>query len=751
MADITMQIEIFGIRHHGPGSARSLLQALTHFAPDAILIEGPPDAEALIPWVTNDQMRPPVAMLVYNPKNLSQASFFPFAEFSPEWQAMRFGLEQGAAVRFMDLPMSMSFVLRAQQTEELFHSEEERKLAADQDPFRRMAALAGYSDPERWWDALVERRAREADFEPQTSIFPLLINLMRVMREDKKQGETPETLLREAYMRQTIRQAQKDGFQRIAVVCGAWHSPALADLGRIKAGADAALLKGLKKIKTECTWIPWSFDRLAAQSGYGAGVVAPGWYRILWEHDGIKGKSPSAIWLAQAANLLRAKDLPVSSAHVMEATRLADTLAVLRQTALPGLEELREAAVTVLCEGSDKMLELIDKELVIGDLLGAVPDAVVATPLKADFEQQVRSCRLEKSTLEKTLELDLREAAHLRKSQLLHRLHLLDLPWGKTAAVRDGKHGRFHENWELKWLPDFEIRLIEAGVWGSTVEEAAGNRTRQRVRDSENMTELVRLLDTLLKADLPTAVPDLLQKLRNLSALSQDVLLLADIILPLAEVLRYGNARQTDPEAIEQLLSRIIPRVCIQLPAACIGINEDVAMDILKKIMAVNRALGILQMPDYESLWVQTVDDILGSEHSAPLLSGVCCRLSFDKKRMTTAEAGNAMRYHLSPIRPPAAAAEWLDGFLHGSGLLLLHYPDLWTILNDWVGQLPGDYFREIMPVLRRTFSRFTGPERSKMLDLARNQRSAAVTVNDQTWNEERSAGVRTILNLILQ
>lgn len=746
-----MQIEIFGIRHHGPGSARSLLQALTHFAPDAILIEGPPEAELLIPWVTNAQMRTPVAMLVYNPKNLSQASFFPFAEFSPEWQTMRFGLERNIPLRFMDLPMGMSFVLKEQQTAELFAPTEEKQ-SGEQDPFRRMAALAGYSDPERWWDALVERRAQETDFDAETSIFPLLINLMRVLREDKPQGETPETLFREAFMRQTMRQAQKDGFQRIAVVCGAWHTPALADLANIKTSADAALLKGLKKVKTECTWIPWSFDRLAAQSGYSAGIVAPGWYRILWEHDRAGGNSPSAIWLAQAAGLLRQHDLPVSSAHVMEAARLADTLAVLRQTALPGLEELREAAITVLCEGSEKMLELIDRQLVIGDLLGAVPDAVVATPLKADFEQQVRSCRLEKSTLEKNLELDLREASHLRKSQLLHRLILLELPWGKTTPVGEGKHGRFHENWELKWLPDYEIRLIEAGVWGSTVEEAAHNRTRRRVRDSENLPDLVRLLDSVLKADLLAVVPELLQKLRNRSALTQDVLLLADTVLPLAEVLRYGNARQTDPEAIEQLLDRIVPRVCIQLPAACIGVNEDVAIDILKKIMAINRALGILQVPDYESLWAQTLDDILGSEQSAPLLSGVCCRLCFDKKIFSAPEAGDVMRFHLSPVQPPAVAAQWLDGFLHGSGLLLLHYPDLWTILNDWVGQLPGDFFREILPVLRRTFSQFTAPERSKMLDLSKNQRrvSGSVLQTDEMWNEERTTGVKTLLNLIL-
>jgi hypothetical protein len=146
------------------------------------------------------------------------------------------------------------------------------------DPFREIAALAGYSDPERWWEAMFERGAAQ-------DIFPVIIELMTALRSSKPRPETRETLLREAFMRQTIRTAKKEGFENVAVVCGAWHTPALAEVEKTKSTDDAALLKGLKKVKTEATWIPWSFDRLSVQSGYGAGVLAPAWYRILWENS----------------------------------------------------------------------------------------------------------------------------------------------------------------------------------------------------------------------------------------------------------------------------------------------------------------------------------------------------------------------------------------------------------------------------------------------------------------------------------
>ena len=721
--------------------------------PDIILVEGPPDAEALLPLIAHPEMIPPVALLVYNPKYLRQASFFPLAEFSPEWQAVRFGLENKITVQFMDLPLSQLFNLRETEAQSTAELPGLTPSETETDPFRRIAALAGYTDPERWWDALLERRTDAA------SVFPTVLELMTALRNDKIQPETRETLLREAHMRQVIRGAEKTGFRRVAVVCGAWHTPALAVLEQIKASADAALLRGLRKVKTEATWIPWSFDRLATQSGYSAGVIAPAWYRLLFQvttnsGDMLTEKRESAVvhWLTQAARLLRDKDLSASSAQVIEAVRLADTLAVLRRTAVPGIEELREAAVTVLCEGSEKQLELIDQQLIIGDVLGAVPESLPVPPLKADFEAQVKSCRLERKTQLENLALDLRKDAHIAKSRLLHRLQLLGIPWGNLHdSDRSGRQGRFHEDWQLKWLPDFEIRLLEAGTWGNTVLEAAANRSLRRLRAAGQLSELIALLGLTLKADLTDLVPDLLAKLQSVSALSNDVLALADAVLPLAEVLRYGSARPVDLGAVEQLLSGIVPRVTVQLPTACIGVDEDVAMDILKKILAVNRALAILAKPDYEMLWQNMLTSMTQNTSTAPLLAGLGTRMLFDKNVHSTTQTGQTMRYRLSRAQAVAEAAAWLEGFLHGSGLLLLHHTDLWQALDGWIQELTDDDFRQLLPLLRRTFSRFEGPEREKMLDLAKNPGLPADTslLPTDDWDTTRAEAVTALLQHI--
>lgn len=94
----------FGIRHHGPGCARSLRKALDALRPDCVLIEGPAGAEAMVEHLRDARLQPPVALLSYGVDDPQLAVFHPYAEFSPEWQAMRWAVEQGATVRFIDVP-----------------------------------------------------------------------------------------------------------------------------------------------------------------------------------------------------------------------------------------------------------------------------------------------------------------------------------------------------------------------------------------------------------------------------------------------------------------------------------------------------------------------------------------------------------------------------------------------------------------------------------------------------------------------
>jgi len=249
---VTEEVHVFGIRHHGPGSARALRGALDALLPDVVLVEGPPDADALIGFVGHEQLRPPVALLVYPPDDPGRGVFYPFAVFSPEWQALSWAAAHRVPARFMDLPQAVQLA-----------SGDDEKEARSADPLEALARAAGYDDPEQWWEQSIEQRLEPA------GLFAGLLEAMAALRAGAPDPGLRERQ-REAHMRRTIRAGLAEGFQRIAVVCGAWHAPALDDLGPAK--ADDALLKGLPKRKALATWIPWTHSRLSFRSGYGAGI-----------------------------------------------------------------------------------------------------------------------------------------------------------------------------------------------------------------------------------------------------------------------------------------------------------------------------------------------------------------------------------------------------------------------------------------------------------------------------------------------
>ncbi|MEV4250604.1 DUF5682 family protein, partial [Streptosporangium canum] len=110
-----MSVSVLGVRHHGPGSARSLRDELERLKPDIVLIEGPPEADGLVELAKDPGLEPPVALLAHVPGEPSKAAFWPFAVFSPEWQAIRHAVEAGIPVRFCDLPAAHSLAAEREE------------------------------------------------------------------------------------------------------------------------------------------------------------------------------------------------------------------------------------------------------------------------------------------------------------------------------------------------------------------------------------------------------------------------------------------------------------------------------------------------------------------------------------------------------------------------------------------------------------------------------------------------------------
>lgn len=163
---MTGEVTLLGVRHHGPGSARAVAAALTALRPDAVLVEGPPEADPIIALAGREEMVPPVALLAHAVDEPARAAFWPFAAFSPEWVAIRHALDTGVPVRFIDLPAATGFAL---DQADMTSSHGDGRVV---DPIVRLAAAAGRADSEAWWEDVVEHQVPGRTRSPRSTRWP---------------------------------------------------------------------------------------------------------------------------------------------------------------------------------------------------------------------------------------------------------------------------------------------------------------------------------------------------------------------------------------------------------------------------------------------------------------------------------------------------------------------------------------------------------------------------------------------------
>ena len=699
------EISYFGIRHHGPGSARRLVEALNRLRPKQVLIEGPSDLSELMPALAHPEAQLPLALLAYAEDTPSQASFWPFEVYSPEYQAIRWAVDHGAALQFIDLPAAVTLAREG--------AADEAAPALRRDPLAALAEAAGHEDPESWWNDMFELPGQETD------AFAAITRAMTALRD----GQPPEgdDIPREAQMRLAIAAAAK-GEGPVAVVCGAWHVPAL--LARVSKAADREVLKGLAKVKARATWVPWTTMRLARGSGYGAGVRAPGWYRHLWEEGA--GPLAQVHWVARTGAALREAGHLVSTASLIEVSRLAVSLAALRDRPAPGFEELREASVACLMEGSPELWSLIEAGLLLGNSVGSIPPGLPLAPLLEDLARQQRATRLKPEALQRELLIDLRSDAGAARSVLLHRLTALGVSWGRLTDTGRSR-GTFREKWLLGWEPELAVALVENLVWGPTIADAASARLADAMTKAATLATLAQSVEAALTADLPKAAATGIALLQTLASRTDDAPSLMAALPALVDTLRYGTARDIDPAPLSALAGRVALQAALALPYAARNLDTAAAADLAERLVAAHRAVALAEFPgDLRDSWHEALATLSTTPQTSRQIAGCATRLLYEAGDISPEEVAARIGFALSQGVPVADAAAWFEGCFVGTGQRLIHDDALRLAVDAWMQGLDEEDFVAVLPLFRRVFSGLGRSERRMLIQAVQAGRSAA-------------------------
>lgn len=740
-AAVAAGVNIFGVRHLSPGGAKHLLEYLDELQPTAVLIEGPGDATDEIRHLTHTVTKPPVAILAFTEDLPVRTVLWPFAVYSPEYQGMRWAKEHGAEAEFIDLPSSVTLglqdalrlesgsrpVLKPAADEQGEPTDDE--LQEQESVYSRIARLAGESDYDMYWERNYEHNASSGAYRAAILAFSAR---MRELSESRELIEQPReyayNALREAYMRRQIRKKIEAGHQpeKIVVICGAYHAAALADLAD---GMTDSELASLPTRSTKLTLMPYSYYKLSTMSGYGAGNGAPHYFELMWElMESGRAEELPHLYLSSVARQVRASGTHRSTAEVIEAVRLAESLAALHGGSAPTLRDLRDAAQTLLGHGDLSVVAESLARVDVGTAIGSLAEGVSQTPIQDDLNRLLKRYKLEKykSTVASDLALDLREnrrvssaeAAYLdlHRSVLFHRLELLgisfvrNMPSGQSGAT-------WAEHWIIQWSPEVEIQVVESTLLGETIEVAAAYVLREKLLECRSITDASALIRIACQCAMTSQMEESSRVLQSLAVDSRDVVAIAAAARELATIIGFGDIRKVDTAPLVPLLEELFRRGCLFLLDAS-GCNDEAAALMISAMNELN-GISLEHSGTLDTaLWLQELQQLSQRDDRNPRLSGFACAILMERAAVSAEEVAAEVSRRLSPGIPADLGAGWFEGLSMRNRYGLLSRMSLWEQLNDYINALDDEEFKRALVFLRRAFSTFSPREKTMIAEL---------------------------------
>ncbi len=700
------EIKIFGIRHHGSGSSKRLLAGLEAFQPDVLAIELPAESDKLIPLLQNNKVKPPVAFLYYQQDRPDRSMYLPLALFSPEYQAIQFAFINKIPCFSIDLPAAHSLMYsNFKQDSEAGLNRLQRNITSD--PIAYLARQAGYSDSERWWEIHFEQ------WTEHDKLFDLIHDLMFELRRKSMGLDDTETLIRERYMRQRLRQLLRKKYKRIAVVCGAWHAPVLS-LDFLENHPEEQL-KDLKSVSIASCVIPWTYKNMLLENGYSAGIVSPIWHEAIFKHS----ESASSAFLVHAAHQLRNEGREISPSSAIDAEQLAHSLALLREIPFPGINELMESCQTIYHLEKLSTRDEIRQKILAGTIQGFIDLEKQSLPFVKLFKDHLKKLRLSKFwklANEPILELDLRKDNHFNNSQFLHFTRLVEFNWAHPKTIESKTYGNFHEHWYFEWEADLEIYLVQIALFGNTIQEVSRRFIENRLQRNYEWFQLANYLNHSLKAGLNELLPILGNKIKSIVIDQTDVIQLSTLIRPLMSSLDYGSIHKIDIQFIQEVLDYLIPKLVIALPDSVKFIDNDRSLKLLEVLSVIQVFFDKYKNHNYADLYKEQCLLILKDELSHPRIQGKIWNLALERKHIKWDLFLEFIQLQFSNYTDIPKAALWFEGFLHNQSAFYLLHPEVLNALDQWLQNLVDEDFKKYLPLLRRVFDLIELSERKRIL-----------------------------------
>lgn len=705
-------MKTFGIRHFSPAGAYFVRQFLDKIKPDLVLIEGPADFDFLIDDIVSKKLVPPFAIMAYTKEAPIDTILYPFAEYSPEYQAILWARENNKECRFFDLESDI--MLGFGRTDD--DTKDEETISKESEKNKSDVDMEGF------WERNLEQSENMDAYRAGSALFG------ESLRKDTKSDDKSfaRDIIRESFMKRKINEYIKKGFdtEKIVAITGAFHTSAIENLEGAMSDKE---YKGLERRESNITLMPYSYYRLSKRTGYGAGNAAPAYYELLWQGF-LSGDITlhERKYLSSLAKYMREHGGIVSSAQVIEATRLARELAVIRGGSVPTLEDLKDASITCMGGGSFGEMAMGFAETDIGKKIGSVPQDAMQTSIQSDFTLKLKQLKLEKykELVATPLQLDLRENLRvkseesafldLNRSFFLYRLVVLGIDFAKIKKSNQD-NATWAENWILQWTPEAEIQIVESVLKGDTIVDAVAFVLGEKLSEATKISEIAKVIEDAFNCGLPKIVEGAKRSLDEMANGTIAMCDIADTVSKLSNMISFGDIRKLDREPLIPIVKRLCIRASLMLvgESACDDIAAATLADDIQKIHSV------FMMQDFldESFCFDKLIELSNRDDLNTKISGLATAILLDAGKIDEPTLRMEVSRRLSMGMPAELGANWFAGLSMRNHYALIGRLTLWESLSEYLDTLDEEEFRRSAVFLRRAFVEYSAKEKDMIAE----------------------------------
>lgn len=742
--DYNAPVLFFPIRHHSPVCSYHLIKAIEEYEPDCILIEGPENANPLIDVITDRGTVPPIALYGSFKDVRGRVSddcgeykcYYPLLDSSPEYNALIEAERRSVHAEFIDFSYG-EFLIQtkdsspAEITNETVSRYDDHYLVQNE-YFNTLCQKTGMRNYEEFWECFFEIDGLTVSTEEFVRRLSLDCHIIR-KNTSEEEMRSDGTFEREKFMAEKIRNSAAK-YKRILVVTGGFHSEELYRLTN-----NALGFVGVKSVKisqqdNEIYPMSYSFESADALNGYASGLLNPGFYDKVWKRlkeeknsvsDELKAYENTVTELVSRClhECVRSKIL-ITLSDAGAAVSAARGLAMLRNKKSAGLYELYDGVQSCFIKGdisgNGSLPIQILKKLAAGDQIGKLSDKAVKPPIVQDFEMLAKKYRLKiRSVSQNKCELDIfTKKTHMEMSRFFYQMDYLGTQFAKRLKGPDllsnADRSRIREIWTYKRGETTESALIDASVYGGTIEQACTVLAGRRIKDAAGSADGAELYVRcfLMGIDVNERFAG---KMTELIVNDGDFFSVGRAVRYFSMLKNLSGMYSKDMQLAQDFLMMCFNKSVIMLPSMT-KVGEEYSFECIK----ICKQLYDLTVNDFTHdeyvLLIDVFRKMTEKDNVNPSVCGAVMGLLYagdQNFRRKIAETFSGFMSGTPEVRKNGAL--FLRGLFCTARDIILVGDEFIGLIDKLLRTLSMEEFMEVLPELRMGFSYFTPRETDKI------------------------------------